>query len=176
MLVSHKLPILQKAALFKRGHIQPISKYHALCLSFIVPHGSTDIWMHPVKKYFLNYGSSCVFFLFQSLPFKFASLFLYSLYHVKNDIVAPLPIQLAYSAAVHSSWIFFPEWALTYLAWIHTTLHYKRVLPFLNPLQIITLFTSHLFVYFLIQKYETDDLMFNGVWIPIVIGHIMTNA
>ena len=90
--------------------------------------------------------------------------------------MAPLPIQLAYSAAVHSSWVFFPEWALTYLAWIHTTLHYKRILPFLNPLQIITLIMTHFFVYFLIQNYETDDLMFNGVWIPIVIGHIMTNA
>lgn len=176
MLVSHKLPLLQKASLLKRGYIQPISKYHALCLSFIAPHGSTDMCIYPLKKYFLNYGSSCAFFLFQSLSFKFVYLILYSLYHIKNDIVAPLPIQLMYSAAVHSSWIFFPEWALTYLAWIHTTLHYKRILPFLNPLQIITLIMSHFFVYFLIQNYETDDLMFNGVWIPIVIGHIMTNA
>ena len=57
MLVLHKLPILQKAVLFKHGHSQPISKYHALCLSFIAPHGSTDIWMHPMKKYFINYSN-----------------------------------------------------------------------------------------------------------------------
>lgn len=176
MLSLSKLPIMKKAVLLKHGHTQPISKYHALCLSYMIPHGSTDMWMFPLKKYAFNYGSSCAFLMFQPMRIKYLLLFLYSLLHMKNDIRGPLGLQLVYSTGLHLSWVWFPEWAITYLALIHTSMHYRRVIPFLNATQIATLFVSQLFVYFLLQKYEADDLSFGGTWIPLVIGHIMTNA
>ena len=176
MLSLQKLPILQKAQLLKYGHLKPLSKYHTLCLSFIVPHGNTDMWMYPTQKYALNYGSSFACLFFQPMRIKFLFLFLYSFIHIKNDIIAPLPIQLAYSTGIHLSWVWFPQWALTYLAWIHTTLHYKRVISFLNPTQVFSLFVTHIFVFFLLQRFSTDDLSFGGAWIPLVIGHITTNA
>ena len=45
-----KLPILQKAKLLQYSQTQPLSNYDALCLSVIIPHGSTDIWMYPLKN------------------------------------------------------------------------------------------------------------------------------
>lgn len=176
MLIPRNLPIIQKSNLLYKGHIQPLSNYHALCLSFIIPHGSTDMWTFPIKKYAFNYGSSAAFFMFQPMRIKFLFLFLYSFFHIKNDIQASLPIQLAYSTAIHLSWAWFPEWAITYLAWVHTSLHYYKVIPFLSKLQICTLFATHVFVYFLLKNYRTDDLSLGGSWIPIVIGHIMTNS
>jgi len=176
MLLSRKLPIIQKSKLLYKGHIKPLSNYHTLCLSFIIPHGSTDMWIFPMKKYAFNYGSSAALFMFQPMRIKFLFLFLYSFFHIKNDIQASLPIQLVYSSAIHLSWACFPEWALTYLAWIHTSLHYYKVVPFLSKLQLCTLFVTHIFTYILLKKYETDDLSLGGSWIPIVIGHIMTNS
>lgn len=176
MLTLHKLPIIQKAQLLYYGHTKPMSKYHALCLSFIVPHGNTDMWMFPMKKYALNYGSSFAFFMFQPMRIKFIFLFLYSFFHMKNDIAGPMALQLAYSAGIHLSWVWFPEWALSYLAWIHTTLHYKKVLPFLTKTQLLSLLMTHVFVYIVLRKYTTDDLSFGGTWVPLVIGHIMTNG
>lgn len=176
MLVSSNLPIIQKARLLDYGHHQPLSKYHTLCLSFIIPHGSTDMWAFPIQKYALNYGSSCAFFMFQPMRVKYFFLFLYSFYHLKNDIQGPLLVQLAYSACIHSSWVWFPEWALTYLAFVHTILHYIRVIPRLRTGQVLSLVLTQCFVYMLLRKYETRDLSFGGTWIPLVIGHIMTNA
>jgi len=145
-------------------------------LSLIIPHGSTDMWMYPIQKYALNYGSSFAFFMFQPIRIQFLFLFLYSLYHVKNDIVVKLPLQLLYSLALHTSWICFPSWALTYFAWIHVALHYYRVIPFLSMVQLFSLAMTHVFVYYLLNKFESQDLHFGGTWVPIVIGHIMTNA
>lgn len=176
MLQVHKLPILKKAALFKYGHLQTLSTYDKLCLSLIIPHGSTDMWMYPIQKYALNYGSSFAFFMFQPIRIQFLFLFLYSLYHVKNDIVVKLPLQLLYSLALHTSWICFPSWALTYFAWIHVALHYYRVIPFLSMVQLFSLAMTHVFVYYLLNKFESQDLHFGGTWVPIVIGHIMTNT
>ena len=87
MLTPQKLPIVQKAQLLYYGHMKPISKYHALCLSLIVPHGNTDMWMFPVKKYALNYGSSFAFFMFQPMRIKFIFLFLYSFFHLKITLL-----------------------------------------------------------------------------------------
>ena len=56
MLILRKLPIVQKSNLIYKGHAKPLSNYHAFCLSFIIPHGSTDMWMFPIKNYGLNYG------------------------------------------------------------------------------------------------------------------------
>ena len=175
MIVSHKLPIIKKAFLLKHGHTKSLSVYHCACLSFIIPHGSTDIWMYPIQKYMINYGSSFAFFFFQPMRVKYLFLFLYSILHIKNDICGPLPIQLLYSLGIHLSWIWFPEWALTYLALIHTVLHYTKVVPFLNKIQIISLALTQVFVYMMIKSYETRDLSYGGTWIPIIIGHIMTN-
>ncbi len=176
MLQVHKLPILKKVVLFKYGHLQTLSTYDKLCLSLIIPHGSTDMWMYPIQKYALNYGSSFAFFMFQPIRIQFLFLFLYSLYHVKNDIVVKLPLQLLYSLALHTSWICFPSWALTYFAWIHVALHYYRVIPFLSMVQLFSLAMAHVFVYYLLNKFESQDLHFGGTWVPIVIGHIMTNT
>ena len=176
MLISNQLPIVKKAQLLNYGHNKAISNYHALCLSFIIPHGSTDSIMFPIKKYLINYGSSCTLFMFQPMRIKFLFLFLYSLFHIKNDIVGPLWVQLIYTSSVHLSWVWFPEWAISYLAWIHVPLHYYKVLPFLNKTQIISLILTQLFTYILIQKYKIDELSMGGSWIPLVIGHIMTNS
>lgn len=176
MILSHKLPIIKKAFQLKHGYIKPLSPYHYACLSFIIPHGSTDIWMYPVKKCMFNYGSSFAFFMFQPIRVKYFFLFLYSIFHIKNDISAPIVAQLVYSLGLHASWIWFPEWAITYLALIHSVLHYTKVIPLLNKGQIITLACTQLFVCMLIRSYETKDLSFGGTWIPVVIGHIMTNA
>lgn len=175
MLLSSKLPILQKAHLLKVGQIQPLSKYHRLCVSLIAPHGFTDFWIFPFKDWSINYGTAGVLMAFQAKSIQFITLFLFSLIHLKNDISVSLPFQVLYSLGVHLSWICFPEWALSYLAWIHTSSHYIRVIPFLTNIQIFSLVMTHILVYTLIQKYELKDLSFKGIWIPIVIGHIMTN-
>jgi len=176
MLLSSKLPILQKARLLKVGQIQPLSKYHRLCVSLIAPHGFTDLWMFPFKDWTINYGTAGALIAFQPKSIQFIILYLFSLIHLKNDISVPFPFQLLYSLGVHLSWVCFPEWALSYLAWIHTSSHYIRVIPFLTNIQIFSLVMTHILVYILIQKYEPQDLSFNRVWIPIVIGHIMTNC
>lgn len=94
---------------------------------------------------------------------------------MRYDIPGNLAIRLAYSTILHMSWICFPEWSLTYLAWIHTPLHYMRVIPLLTKLQIFSLAITHLFVYVFIKRFESNKLMFGDKWIPMVIGHIMTN-
>ena len=69
MLLSSKLPILQKARLLKVGQIQPLSKYHRLCVSLIAPHGFTDMWMFPIKECVINYGLSGALIAFQPKVF-----------------------------------------------------------------------------------------------------------
>jgi hypothetical protein len=176
MLYIKTLPIVKKINLLKFNHIKNVSKYHALCLSVIIPHSSTDMWIHPVKKWSINYGSSITLFMFQPIRIKFIVLLMYSLYHIKNDISAKLPLQILYSCGIHFSWFIFPEWVLSYLAFIHVSLHYFRTFPLLNSTQLFTLLLSHIFVYKLLEKNEISELSYGGSWIPLVIGHIMTNA
>ena len=51
MLLLKKLPIIQKAQILDYNHIQPLSAYHKICLSTIIPHGSTDAWIFSTNKY-----------------------------------------------------------------------------------------------------------------------------
>ena len=176
MIYMKTLPIIKKMNLLKFNHIKNVSKYHALCLSVIIPHGSTDMWVHPFNKWSINYGSSILLFMFQPIRIKFIFLFMYSLYHIKNDISTKLPLQILYSLGVHYSWLIFPEWSLTYLAFIHVSLHYFKVLHLLNKIQIITLILSHIFVYKIVKNKEISEISYGGSWIPLVIGHIMTNS
>lgn len=171
-----KLPILQKAKLLQYSQTQPLSKYDALCLSVIIPHGSTDIWMYPLKKYALLYGSSFSFIMFQPIKIKYIMLFLYSLIHIKNDLyINRLSLQFLYSGLLHLSWLWYPEWSLSYLAWIHTFIHYKKVLPLLSKLQCFSLLITSIFIYFLLVNQYIYEYNCNNIWIPIVIGHILTN-
>lgn len=176
MFNPQSLPLIQKINTITQNQQNTMSCYHRICLSIIIPHGSTDAWLFPHKHYLINYGTTMCLFGVQSLNLKFVSLFLYSIYHMKNDIRAVLPLQLLYSCALHVSWVFYPEWSLTYLAWIHTSLHYSRVFHSLNQTRVLALFLMQIFVFLLLKKYEEYDLPFNGLWIPIVIGHITTNG
>jgi hypothetical protein len=42
--------------------------------------------------------------------------------------------------------------------------------------QVFSLAMTHVFVYYLLTKFNSSDLYYGGAWVPIVIGHIMTNA
>ena len=176
MLLLKKLPIIQKAQILDYNHIQPLSAYHKICLSTIIPHGSTDAWIFSTNKYMINYASSCAFFLFQPTYLKFIFLSLYSLFHIKNDIGGAIVYKILYSLGIHLSWVYFPTWALTYLAWIHTPLHYMRVIPLLTKFQIFTLLMTHAFVYLILSKRDINDITLGGSWVPLAIGHIMTNS
>lgn len=176
MLQRSRLPIVQKARLLQIGHVKALSRYHALCLSFIVPHGTTDLFVGSPKPCALSYGAATAGFMFQPTRRKFFALFLASLFHLKDDVQGPLLLQVAFSLALHCSWVWFPEFALSYLAWVHTALHYWRVRSFLRLEHLGALLLLQSFVYFLARRFETDELSFGASWVPLVLGHIASNA
>lgn len=168
-----KLPILKKAQLLQYGNIKKLKPYHHICLSLIIPHGSTDIWTHEYKKVAINYGSSFLCLSLLSKPIQYILLFFYSVLHVRNDCPLSLPYPYIYSILLHTSWLWFPEWAFTYFAWIHTILHYIKVKPFLSPKKYLSLLSFSFGIYFLIKRQNIEN--HESLWIPIVIGHILTN-
>ena len=170
-------PILQKAKLLKNNQLQPLSKYHALCLSVIIPHGSTDMFIYPIEKYATSYISTFSLIAFQPIKIKYLMLFLYSFIHIKNDLhINFFHLQTIYSAILHLSWIWYPEWSLTYFAWIHTFIHYKKIIHLLNKVQCFSLFITSLFIFYLLENKNINQYNYNGLWIPIIIGHILVNA
>ncbi len=170
-------PILNKYQLLKTARLKPLSRYHKLCLSVIIPHGLTDSIIYPREIYALNYLSSCLFFSFYSINLKFLFFYLYSIYHIRNDISGPLVIRLLYSTGIHISWCFFPEWSLTYLACIHTVLHYYTIRRRFSKIGVIT-FISYSIITYILMSYDCTynfikEHTKNGLWIPIIIGHIL---
>ena len=125
------LPILQKYNVISCKSLKPLSNYHRLCLSVIIPHASTDVLINPSIVPYSNYLYSIAFFSCYGIHFKFFLFFLYSLYHIRNDIPGIFINKIVYSSIIHSSWIFFPEFSLSYLAWIHVILHYYKSFKFI---------------------------------------------
>tara|TARA_B110000495_G_C22927130_1_gene541883 strand:+ start:571 stop:1113 length:543 start_codon:yes stop_codon:yes gene_type:complete len=171
--IKKTLPILKKYNTLKTNNLQPLSKYHKLCLSVIVPHGSTDILLFNKNTCLINYLSTFCFFNFYNTNIKFTFLLLYSLYHIRNDINGMIGVKMLYSLLVHCSWIYFPESSLTYLAWIHSILHYKKVLPHLTRLNIFSLICLGLCTYFILSINDYSEYTHQEYLIPIVIAHII---
>ena len=171
------LPILKKFNLLKTSQLKPLSKYHKVCLSVIIPHGLTDSLIYPGEIYVTNYLSSCLFFSGFPINLKFIIFFLYSIYHIRNDFVGGFIKRMLYSVGIHLSWCFFPEWSLTYLAWIHTALHYYKTRMYLSKIEISSFIICGIFLYGImsdesIYKFIKDYIKM-GMWIPIIIGHIL---
>ena len=171
--IKKTLPILKKYNRFQTNNLQPLSKYHKLCLSVIVPHGTTDILVFNKNTCLINYFSTFCCFNFFNTNIKFIFLLFYSLYHIRNDVSGVFGIKMLYSFLVHCSWIYFPESSLTYLAWIHSILHYKKVLPYITRLDIFSLICFSICTYFILSINDFSEYTHQGYWIPIVIGHII---
>lgn len=171
--VTKTLPILNKYNILQASKLKPLSKYHRLCLSVIIPHGTTDILLINKNTCFTNYLSTFFFLNFYNTHLKYFFLMLYSLYHIRNDISGPIGIKLIYTLIVHSTWIYFPESSLSYLAWIHSILHYKHVIPHITRLDVFSIICLGICNYFMLHRDDYSEYTHQGFWIPIVIAHII---
>lgn len=170
---SFNIPILQKYKIISHKSLKPLCKYHKLCLSVIIPHASTDVLITPSLTAYGNYLYLMTFFNFFNVNIKFILFFFYSLYHIRNDISGNFIIKMVYSSLIHSSWIFFPEFSLSYLAWIHVVCHYYKLNSLLMFYDKISIGIFSLFVYFILDKIDINEFTQKGYWIPLVISHII---
>ncbi len=169
---TRKLPIFKNYNILKNGNFKKLKKYDKLCLSFIIPHGSTDIYIYPINEVLKKYLITFACMNYCSYHLKHIFLMLFSIYHIRNDIFA---YKIQYSIFIHTIFLFFPSFSLTYLAWIHTIIHYFKIIPQLNKIQIISLIFSSIFTYYILNKDIIDIYSKNGLWSSIVIGHILNN-
>ncbi|MBI96713.1 hypothetical protein CL656_06180 [bacterium] len=170
------LPIIKKYEIIKRCQLKPLTKYHKLCLSFIIPHGSTDILVFDKIKVIQNYLFSFAIFNLFEVYLKYIFLFLFSVFHIRNDVTTNSQLfKILYSIGIHSSWVIFPEFSLTYLTWIHTIIHYSRVLPLLNKSQICSIIICTLLAFIVVNDTYFQHYIDESLWIPLIIGHILNN-
>ena len=168
-----KLPMAQKAAALRvAAASKPLSAYQAACLSCIVPHGFTDVWLHAPQRCAICYGASALV-VPQPWRVKICLLLMFSVVHLRHDIPARASVQLAYATALHFSWLWFPAWALPYLAVVHTALHYYRMLPFLTAGRVACILAAQGLVYLLLRRVGT--VMTVDAAIPVVIGHVLAS-
>ncbi len=168
------LPILQKYKTLSKKTLKPLSTYHKICLSVIIPHASTDMLLPSIHIPYVNYLFSSLFFTSYGIRLKYVLFFMYSIYHIRNDVPGKLITKLAYSLLIHTSWAYFPEFSLSYLAWIHVMIHYYKMFPILTSAGRASMLCLTLFVYFIIHKIDINEVAQKGYWIPFVIGHILT--
>ena len=172
-LIKTPLPILHKYHLFQTNKLERLTKYHRLCYSVIIPHATTDLIMINNNICLINYLSTLFCFNFYNRHIKFIFLFLYSIFHIRNDIHGLMSIKFLYSMFIHGTWICFPEFSLSYLAWVHSLLHYKKVLPYLSKFDVVSLMTLGIITYFALDSKDYSEYTNQGYWIPLMIGHII---
>lgn len=172
-LIKTPLPILHKYHLFQTNKLERLTKYHRLCYSVIIPHATTDLIMINNNICLINYLSTLFCFNFYNRHIKFIFLFLYSIFHIRNDIHGLMSIKFLYSMFIHGTWICFPEFSLSYLAWVHSLLHYKKVLPYLSKFDVVSLMTLGIITYFALDSKDYSEYTNQGYWIPFMIGHII---
>ncbi len=168
------LPIFQKYKTLSEKTLKPLSTYHKICLSVIVPHASTDVLVNSNHIPYVNYLFSSLFFTSYGIRLKYFLFFMYSVYHIRNDIQGKFITKIMYSLLVHSSWVYFPEFSLSYLAWIHVFIHYNKIFPMISITSKISMLCLTFFVYLIIHKIDINEVSQKGYWIPFVIGHILT--
>lgn len=173
MIINKSLPILRQYHLFQTNKLGALTKYHRLCYSVIIPHATTDVISINHNICLINYLSTLFCFNFYNRNIKFIFLFLYSLFHIRNDIHGLISIKILYSILIHGTWIFFPESSLSYLAWVHSFLHYKKVLPYLTKFDVVSLITLGIITYFMLDSKDYSEYTNQGYWIPFMIGHII---
>ena len=167
------LPIFNKYSILKTKQIKPLSTYHKVCLAYVIPHGMTDLFLYSGEITNINYVYNYLFYSIYPARLKYLLLCLFSLYHLRNDIRGPLFIKIMYSIGIHVSWIIYPEWSITYLAWIHTTLHYLALYKLLNNLSKLILLFSSIMTFMVLNYKNINDCNKEGLWIPLVIAHVI---
>ena len=159
----------------KHKNLKPLSTYNKACLSYVIPHGITDLFVYPGEISLFNYSYTFLFYNMYPNFIKYLFLMLFSVYHLRNDINGGIILKSLYTIGIHTSWIFFPEWSLSYLSWIHTTLHYFRLIKILKNHQKILILLLTSFMYLLLDNVNINDLNKEKLWIPLVIAHIINN-
>ena len=170
------LPIINKYNIIKLKQIKPFTLYDEVCLSLVIPHGLTDLMIYPREIYIFNYLYTLFFYSIYSTNLRYIFLCLFSLIHIKNDIAGNIWIKALYSIGIHLSWIYFPEIALSYLAWFHTMFHYLKLIKVLTISNKIVLLTSTLVTFYIINTKNINDINSNGLCIPLVIGHVINSS
>lgn len=170
------LPIFNKYNIIKLKEIKPLSLYDKVCLSLVIPHGLTDLMIYPREICMFNYLYTCFFYSIYSTNLRYIFLCLFSLLHIKNDIPGNFWIKASYSMGLHLSWVFFPKIALSYLAWFHTLFHYLKLAKVLTTTNKIILLASTVITFYIINTKNINDINNNGLWIPLVIGHVINNS
>ena len=159
----------------KNKNLEPLTTYQKVCLSYVIPHGITDIFLYPREISLFNYSYTFLFYNMYPTLIKYLFLMLFSVYHVRNDINGGIILKSFYTIGIHTSWIVLPEWSLSYLSWIHTTLHYFRLIKILNNYQKILILLLTSFTYLLLDTVNINHLNKEELWIPLVIAHIINN-
>lgn len=169
-------PILVRCSVLRNNNIKPLSTYHKVCLSYVIPHGITDLFVYPREISLFNYYYTFIFYSFYPKFIKYLLLTIFSVYHVRNDIYGGIFLKYLYTIGIHSSWVFFPEWSLTYLSWIHTTLHYMRVMKLLNNYQKLFILFLTISTFHFLGRVNINDVNKEVLWIPLVIGHVINSS
>ena len=94
-------------------------------------------------------------------------------HYINPNHVRSLLIQIMYSIGIHLSWTVYPEWSITYFAWIHTTLHYLKLSRILNSSSKLFLLFSSIITYIVLHNKNINDCNKEGLWIPLVIAHVI---
>jgi len=174
LLPSTKMiPMLQKYNIMSTNSLKPLSTYHKVCLSVIVPHATTDVLINTDPMSYVNYLFSFLFLSVYDIRIKYILLIIHSIYHIRNDIQGPFIVKILYSIIIHSSWVFFPEFSLSYLAWIHTFIHYYNSFPMINITAKVSIVCLTFLVYYIINNIDINNYVKKEYWIPCVIGHIV---
>jgi len=167
------LPIFNKYSILKTKQIKPLTTYHKVCLAYVIPHGMTDLFLYSGEIPYINYIYNYLFYSIYPTNLKYLLLCLFSLYHIRKDVCGSLLIQIMYSIGIHLSWTVYPEWSITYLAWIHTTLHYLKLSRILNTSSKLFLLFSSIITYIVLHNKNINDCNKEGLWIPLVIAHVI---
>ena len=174
LLPSTKMiPILQKYKIMSTSSLKPLSTYHKVCLSVIVPHATTDVLITPNAMTYANYLFSFLFFSVYDIRMKYILFLIHSIYHIRNDIQGSFIVKILYSIIIHSSWVYFPEFSLSYLAWIHTFIHYYKSFPMITTTAKVSMACLTFIIYFIINNIDINDFVKKEYWMPCVIGHII---
>ena len=99
----------------KNKNLKPLSTYHKACLSYVIPHGITDLFVYPGEISLFNYSYTFLFYNMYPNSIKYLLLMLFSVYLLPNTIHDSLflivdvviPLRIMYTSSLVSNKILF---------------------------------------------------------------------
>lgn len=142
-----------------------------IALSFIIPHGFTDVFVFPMLKTIKIY-SLCMPVLFLNKRYRIVTLIAASVAHISKDVgkVASFLLHILICRS--------KSLALIYFSCVHTLLHYKRTIaPEHLKIAVVLLgFTSCIsYLYMDAGNSFLSRKIGEFWWVSLILGHVTIN-